>query len=88
MDGEEFYDQTRRLGAAVWESLDEEMQFAWGCAAIQFTSAAEWAAAYRREAGLRSQSDLEAVRRAIARYGAPPPGEGTHPLQGHRDSMG
>lgn len=35
-----------------------------------------------------AKTDLQAARRAIARYGAPPPGEGTHPLQGHRDSMG
>lgn len=31
---------------------------------------------------------LEAARRGIARYGTPPPGEGRHPLQSHRDSMG
>ena len=31
---------------------------------------------------------LEAGRAAIDRYGTPPPGEGRHPLQGHRDSMG
>jgi hypothetical protein len=31
---------------------------------------------------------LETTRRGLREYGAPPPGEGTHPLQGHRDSMG
>lgn len=33
-------------------------------------------------------SPSEAYQRAIDAYGEPPEGEGTHPLQRHRDSMG
>jgi hypothetical protein len=36
----------------------------------------------------RDASELETARRVIDRIGPPPPGEGTHPLQRHRDSMG
>jgi hypothetical protein len=31
---------------------------------------------------------LEATRKGLREFGTPPPGEGTHPLQSHRDSMG
>lgn len=33
-------------------------------------------------------SPAQAYDRAIRAYGTPPEGEGTHPLQRHRDSMG
>lgn len=36
----------------------------------------------------REAEELRIARRVIDRYGPPPPGEGTHPLQRHRDSMG
>jgi len=35
-----------------------------------------------------AKSTLEVTREGLRRFGTPPPGEGTHPLQGHRDSMG
>jgi flagellar biosynthesis/type III secretory pathway protein FliH len=37
---------------------------------------------------VRRESDLAVARRVIREVGPPPPGDGTHPLQGHRDSMG
>lgn len=36
----------------------------------------------------RTRNEDERIGQLYRQYGPPPPGEGTHPLQGHRDSMG
>jgi hypothetical protein len=57
--------------------------------ARRYHAGSEWLGRPSVASTARSEtSDLEAARRAIERYGPPPPGEGTHPLQRHRDSMG
>lgn len=35
-----------------------------------------------------TRSEDERIGRLYRQHGPPPPGEGTHPLQDHRDSMG